>query len=67
MVINEVKEEQEIPPAISLYSSLSTHTEHALLVAKFNSACFTNTVLDYAGEQRDWRKMFVRNRKDETG
>jgi len=52
-VINEVKEEQEISPAISLYSSLSTHTEHALLVAKFNSACFTNTVLDNAGQQRD--------------
>jgi hypothetical protein len=61
-----VKEEQEISLAISLYSSLPTHTDHALLVAKFNSACFTNIVLDYAGE-RDGRKMYVRNRKDGTG
>ena len=66
-VINEVKEEQEISPAVSLYSLLSTHTDHALLVEKFNSACFTYMVLDYAGEQGDERKMYVRNRKDGTG
>jgi len=57
---NEVKEEQETSPAISLYSSLSTNTDHALLVAKFNSACFVNMVLDYSGEQRDERKMYAR-------
>ena len=66
-MINEVKEEQEISPAISLYSSLSTNTDHALLVAKFNSACFADMVLDYAGDQRDERKMYVRNRNDGIG
>jgi len=66
-MINEVKEEQEISPVISLYSSQSTNTDHALLVAKFNSACFANMVLDYTGEQHDKRKMYVRNRNDGTG
>lgn len=66
-MINEVNEEQEISPVVSLYSSLSTHNDHALLVAKFNSTCFTNMVPDYAGEQRDERKTYVRNRKDGIG
>jgi hypothetical protein len=66
-VINEVYKEHEIFSTVSLSSSLFTHTDYGLIVAKFNSACFTSMVLEYAGEQRDERKMHVRNTKDGTG
>lgn len=66
-VINEVYKEQEIFSTVSLSSSQFTHTDYGLTVGKFNSACLTSKVLEYAGEQRDGRKMYVRNRKGGAG
>jgi hypothetical protein len=64
-VINGSEKEQEMSPAASLYSSLSTHTGHGLLVVEFNAACFM--VLHYAAKKRDEQKMYARNRKEGTG